>query len=335
MYSQDHCDDKENSGENPGKIPVLKKATLGKIINNIWSGVVRQARLGKRGESRTYYINLVKRSHTAIAEETGNMVEDNSWGDLENLTLSSRWIKVKNSASSVSLLRTEKWAMNGVRMITEITVHKLDLDYRIQLSSQGTVIENVLNTDLGIELSGLPLYDQLELLQTFLDNSEIGLCSGLPLNGNLVTHKAHRIERVNEIDGPSEERAFSLECSILSLPGKCCAECMKLKKRENLALSRKKMRTDIHPSCNDRWLSKEEIKQRMNHLRRELKTARQKNRLFEEQLLRMEESDSGDLKTIMSKVQKEDVPPEMTTLWQQQVDIMKTDSKHGYRWHPK
>lgn len=48
----------------------------------------------------------------------------------------------------------------------------------------------------------------------------------------------------------------------------------------------------------------------------------------------MEESDAHDLKTIMSKVSKEDIPPEMATLWQQQIDN-KTDSKYHYRWHRK
>lgn len=123
---------------------------------------------------------------------------EGAWQSLELMPLPSQWSQVRNSASSFSVVRTENWKMNGTRMVTEIIITKEhDADYRIQLSTQGSLIRNVLTTDIGIKIAGLPFKEQLQPLVTFLDSPTTGLCSGFPFDGNVVMHTSHRTVEIS------------------------------------------------------------------------------------------------------------------------------------------
>ena len=56
---------------------------------------------------------------------------------------------------------------------------------------------------------------------------------------------------------------------------------------------------------------------------------------LEAEMIALEEEDHSDLKTIMSNVNKENVPDDMKLLWEQQESILKASSVKGYRWHPR
>lgn len=57
---------------------------------------------------------------------------------------------------------------------------------------------------------------------------------------------------------------------------------------------------------------------------------------FEEQLITMEESDHADLVWMVENLGiKNELPPDVSILWDQQKKMLETPSKKGYRWHPK
>ena len=49
----------------------------------------------------------------------------------------------------------------------------------------------------------------------------------------------------------------------------------------------------------------------------------------------IDDKDHTDLFNIFKVTKKENVPEEMGCLQEQQSKIVETNSKHGYRWHPK
>ena len=49
----------------------------------------------------------------------------------------------------------------------------------------------------------------------------------------------------------------------------------------------------------------------------------------------MDDKDNADLSSMLQNVAKEKVSDEIACLWKQQMKIMQTKTKHGYRWHRK
>lgn len=52
-------------------------------------------------------------------------------------------------------------------------------------------------------------------------------------------------------------------------------------------------------------------------------------------MLDMDSVAHTDLLTIMSTIYKNDLPENLSIIWEQQSKILATDSSHGYRWHSK
>lgn len=294
MYSKEHEKNEGNSGD---ASQTLSRVSLGRIIQDLWGGSVRQTKRGKRGEkAQKYYLNMgkiLRSSNTAGSDTIHNnfntTVQDGNQDavltSLNELELPNNWLKVINSARSLSFVRAEKWTLNGQRMVTELNIAEEDSEFRINISSQGVVL-NVMDTNLGSELTGLKVDERVQLLIEFLNNSETGLCCGFSLpvgQDSLALHTSHRIVEINCLDErdsrTSEKFVFSKGCKLISPPGHCCSSCTLLKKRETMKQSKiSSTGNDIKAKCNDRWLSKEQLKERMSRLRKDLKntTAREK-----------------------------------------------------------
>ena len=347
MYSSDHNgSNKENEGEDPR--PLISRPALGRIVLDVWGKEgVRSARLGKRGTKQMRcYINLKRKSR---ADGVASDQERDIVMQMEDVTVPANWWKVCNSTTSFSFFRSEKWILNGQRMITEIRINAEDHgspNPRIEIVSQGFSLD-IFENGLCKELKGLQLTEQVNLLMAFLDSPETGICCGFQLpvgQENLSVLSPHKVVDLSvSIDQPLEiqKNVFSQKCKLFAPPGQCCSACTVLKKRENekKKINRCKEYKNLSSKCNDRWLSTDQLKKKMTDLKKELKNsvAREK-RLFEKfqaELLDMEESDNTDLKSIMANVKMENIPPEMKLLWEQQTQILQTESVHGYRWHPK
>ena len=56
---------------------------------------------------------------------------------------------------------------------------------------------------------------------------------------------------------------------------------------------------------------------------------------FKNECYTMDDKDNADLSSMLQNAAKEKVPDEIACLWKQQMKIMQTKTKHGYRWHRK
>lgn len=86
---------------------------------------------------------------------------------------------------------------------------------------------------------------------------------------------------------------------------------------------------------NHRYMSREQILLKLDATKKKYLAEKRKREKVEEEMLEMEEEDHFDLKEMMRKVDKEDVPEDMVLFWEQQQKIFHTSSSKRYRWHPR
>lgn len=87
--------------------------------------------------------------------------------------------------------------------------------------------------------------------------------------------------------------------------------------------------------CNHRYMSRDQLVEKIAVEKKRTDEEKKKREKLEKELIDMEENDHEDLLQMMTKVEKKDVPEDMQLLWEQQEKIAKTESKKGYRWHPR
>lgn len=119
-----------------------------------------------------------------------------------------------------------------------------------------------------------------------------------------------------------------------------CESCSILRRNLTKCHIRRESSDDQSLRVNERYLSIEGLVRKVANQRKLLKNAKERERMlqhkFEEQLITMEESDHADLVWMVENLDnKNELPPDMSILWDQQKKILETPSTKGYRWHPK
>ena len=84
-----------------------------------------------------------------------------------------------------------------------------------------------------------------------------------------------------------------------------------------------------------RYLSREEILNKVTQEKKKHFKEQRAREHLESEMLHMDRDDHTDLLTMMSTIDKNDVPEDLSIIWEQQSKILATESSHGYRWHPK
>ena len=225
-------------------------------------------------------------------------------------------------------------------MTTEFTVTKSDSgEIRYGLSCHGSSIDvqNVVNTAIPQNYS---LSEKVKSVLELLERSN--LCLGVPVPNNevviaIVDYEIGAIQDLSTASNESipiktEKRAFSSTCGIFC-HDKCCANCLHLK---NVDARRKKKETGslCHSSPHQQKIS---YKGRSGSSTTEEKRARinaENREKYWHDKFQLDEEDHQDLSSMLSTIPSEDVPENMTCLWEQQLKLMQT-KKNGYRWHPK
>jgi len=85
-------------------------------------------------------------------------------------------------------------------------------------------------------------------------------------------------------------------------------------------------------------LSKEEVVLKLKQERNNRINAERREkywRRFENECYRKDDEDNADLSMMLQNVTKEKMPGERACLWERQKKIIQTETKHGYRWHPR
>ena len=88
---------------------------------------------------------------------------------------------------------------------------------------------------------------------------------------------------------------------------------------------------------NTRFLSRRGLEARLCDQNKERATeaTRMKRAIKQDDMVELVTDDSNDLFQIMTNTAKNDVPPDMKSLWESQMKQLSAKSKYGNRWDPR
>ena len=314
-------------------------SNLGRIVKELWGDKVKNAKRGSRTDRQHVYLNI---KQIQPLKKNPNQQDDdiNLAEKLAGVTVPEDWKMVQDKPNCISFVRLEKWEFQKRRVSTAVVVSQTGNSTYLTIRTHGCETE-VPNEAFG----SLPLVKRVGAVFDHIQNSTF--CGGfrLPEGESVVTTRNDHLEGCfrdlteDSANGNPKVVHFSSRCKIFSSRNGLCSECKNLLKAHTIKKQRKEKRATIHPHCNKRYLTKEELKvalqsekcARLNAQRRE----RYWREKFASEAVQLEDDDHGDLAAMLTTVPKEKVPEEMLCLWEQQKKTLSTKSKHGYRWHPK
>ena len=324
-------EDKENQSGNCECS--LGFSSLGRIVRDLWGDKVKNAKRGARAHRRHVYLNLKR------IQPSEESVDNHSLSlELSKVHLPENWTRVEDNANTLSFVRLEKWSFDNRRVSTTVAVSQTDNNTFITIKTHGCEAE-VPNVVLG----AMPLAQQIGAVFHHIDNSSF--CGGFSHSeGDSLLALADCVKgSYRDLSAESVEQQqivyFSSSCKIFSSRDGRCSECKNLLRSHNLKRQRKEKRASIHPHCNRRYLTREELNELLQNERTARLNAEQRERYwrgkFDSEAVELENDDHGDLSQMLTNVPKEKVPEEMLCMWEQQKKMLTTKSKHGNRWHPK
>lgn len=326
----------------------ISKNSLGRIISDLWGRQGARCTRVRKGNDRVQgYIHIAKISATTYE----NVIQNNHCQDepsalrqLSTLVLPN-WVMTRNSDISLSFVRHEIKAFNGQRVSTEICIKlNSESNLHITVTSQGFEVP-IESMGLGLQLENISdIASKVTLLASFIDS--LSLCHGIDVENDCAESTTGLQDRfitsvtyINDNTRPAEKRMYSLKCQSFAPTNQCCSACSSLKRNEAKKKSRYLLNgEDLKPNCNERYMSAQQLKNKISDQKRQLENVKAKakglSEKIEEQLIQMEEEDHNDLSWMIEN-SNGNIPPDMQILWDQQKQIMNTASAKGYRWHPK
>ena len=324
-------EDKENKS---GKYDCsLGFSSLGRIVRDLWEDKVKNAKRGARAHRRHVYLNLKRIQPSEESDDNHSLSLE-----LSKIHLPENWTRMEDNANTISIVCLEKWSFDNRRVSTTVAVSQTDNNTFITIRTHGCET-NVPNVVLG----SMPLAKQIGAVFHQIDNSSF--CGAFCLSeGESLLALADCVKgSYRDLSAESVEQQqvvyFSSSCKIFSSRGGRCSECKNLLRSHNLKRQRKEKRVSIHPHCNRRYLTREELNVLLQNERTARLNAERRERYwrgkFDSEVVELEDDDHGDLSQMLTNVPKEKVPEEMLCMWEQQKKMLTTKSKHGYRWHPE
>lgn len=246
-----------------------------------------------------------------------------------------------NNELSVSFVRIEQFLYDGHRVVTEVNlqfVDQRDVSVILKFKERTLALDDYPGFQEGMRQ--LSLIDKVHFILTFVEKSTI--CTGFncelscdaPLSPDLYVK--HSVQDCKDQLAISYTRFFSSSCLVLkSSLGVSCANCKQAKKQLDRIKNRRESSTATNIRCNHRYLSREEILDKLIEEKKKAINLRKVNERLEKEMVDMEPNDHADLVQMMSNIESKDVPESLLTLWELQTKIAATTSSRGYRWHPK
>ena len=110
--------------------------------------------------------------------------------------------------------------------------------------------------------------------------------------------------------GEEEVRAFAEDCVMFAAPWVPCTRCTHLQKTDLRKRKRKAEAKTIHPKCNKRYLSREEIQSQLSEEQKRKSEKREKywKDKCRGECVEMEQEDHNDLNAMMGAKDEKDVP---------------------------
>ena len=292
--------------------------------------------------------NLSKRSITLISQSDIDLEQE--WCTLRHNAPAiakesgdGKWETLISNQFDITFGRFEESRCDDRVMVSEVSFHKNSQEKKIQMKivyDQFTVSPQLTKT-INHQLSGLPIMERAKSVMSLLDTSYV--CHGFLASENSETLELYKVKVQKHLiteqlssGNITENRVFSSACEVFTnSAGKTCSKCATVKWLYNKKEKRKQQQYPLHPKTNHRYMSKEELVEKVAIEKKAKEKEKTKREELEAEMIALEEEDHSDLKAIMSNVNKENVPDDMKLLWEQQESILKASSVKGYRWHPR
>ena len=251
------------------------------------------------------------------------------------------WQSTVNNELSVSFVHVEDVVYDGHRVLTEVNFKFLEeKQVEIILKYNEHIISLHNFSGLELQLQGLNLVDKAHFVLTFINRFPI--CSGFTSDLSDDTPLSDKSYVMHYIQDPKdqmeikEKRFFSSRCLVFTdTLGLYCSRCQCAKYQLDKVKKRHAESAEPNPRCNHRYLSREEILNKVTQEKKKHFKEQRAREHLESEMLHMDRDDHTDLLTMMSTIDKNDVPEDPSIIWEQQSKILATESSHGYRWHPK
>ena len=316
----------------------LSRSSLGWIVKDVFEDRVRLVQRGSRGSRQRAYLNLQRKQETPVVVHEDSV--DVSSFDLEKFNLPNGWLAIEEGPEQATFIRHESWEVNNQRGITELIVsYTTRKEASMIVRAHGCSVN--LKKGFGLErlLEDVPVEKQILLALQFIENSS--LCFGFKLeeDQNVMTLLPHVNGVIGEInDNLRRKTVFAENCLVLAGRGVICANCSRLQKVDTNRRKRKAEEKILHPACNKRFMTKEELEclLKSEQLARRNAEKREKywREKFDREAVQVDEKDQEDLKEMFAQPVG-NLPKDIQCLWEQQHKILNTISANGYRWHPK
>lgn len=308
---------------------------MGSIIMDVWGGKVKFVKRGPRNNRQSAYLNLKK----AEGQEENS---SHSVGlALDDMCLPQGWTGECVRQCHYIFSRKERKEFNAQRLTLELSVElrrSSDAIYLIRSHGCVTDLRSVLQINGSTARS---FQQQISSILQFLDS--VPICLGFVLEGETVTtlspYTTGQLRDLSDSANEPETRVFSTSCQVVFSTGEQCPNCGRLRAVNKQRQKRIAGRQSIAPNCNKRYLSREELVDQLRQEKLRSRNAEVREMYWREKCISeslvVEDEDHADLFNIFKATKKEHIPEEMACLWEQQSKIIQTNSKHGYRWHPK
>ena len=157
--------------------------------------------------------------------------------------------------------RKERKEFNTQRLTLELSVElppSSDAIYHIRSHGCVTNLGSVLQIN-GSTARSFP--EQISRILQFLDSAPI--CLGFVLEGETVTtlspYTTGQLRDLSDSAKDPETRVFSTSCQVICSSGEQCPNCCRLRAVNNQRQKRNSSKQFIAPTCNKRYLSREEL----------------------------------------------------------------------------
>ena len=267
--------------------------------------VISQRRRSKGGMRECGYLNLKRKLECSAT--TSNQCE---WNELPKITFAG-WQSAANSDRSLSYLRVEHVFYDDHRVVMEVILqYTEERELNAWLKSHEHTInlcdfpgfESVLEKGWMIE--------KVKFVLNFVEKSsfcrgfKFDLPADTPISPDLYIK--HEVRDLREELEASEARGFSSNCLVLTnnAQGESCVNCVQAKHQLGRIKSRRESSGALNPRCNNRYLSRTEILDKLTEEKRRRINREKVIARLNSEMVQMASEDHADLVQMMSTSQE-------------------------------
>lgn len=327
----------------------LSANSLGWIIRDIWGNVVKKIRPAYGGTAS--YKHLRERAVNGL-HKNDSPIRNFSDQTLENIRLICSYhgwnmdlsLIAKQSIGIVPNANPE-WcktlSVDGHRLTSQIKIKMLPKPV-LNISTYGKEVSfDEIRGKANSELS----------LRT-IDEAICVLTLAMPCVGQNVTDEdekqflklevgGSKLVTVTSDDSNNQQNLISTSCLLMRFRTKSCKHCLYIEKLFRTRSNKRKVSSvsaDHAPQkkCNLRFLDQKGLQKKIAEQKKQLKSGlKRETRIKEAELIELIDEDSQDLMEIVQSTKINDIPPNLKTLWEQQMKQLSMKSPTGYRWDPR